>query len=114
MVPAAFFRANVSCGKASASGSSFVSSHTSVADPIDDVVEKVAVLLKRRALVHWYTGEGMDYGEMHEAQESLQGIVARYREAAVPSAGADVEVLQDGRFNLKVCQRRLSFRALCP
>ena len=39
-----------------------------------------SALFKRKAMLHWYKGEGMDEMEFVEAERSVLDLVARYAE----------------------------------
>ena len=46
-------------------------------------------MFKRKAFVHWYTGEGMDINEFAEAESDIQDLVSEYQQ--FQDARADVE-----------------------
>ncbi|KAK7461878.1 Tubulin beta-2 chain [Stygiomarasmius scandens] len=48
-------------------------------------------MFKRRAFLHWYTGEGMDPMEFSEAESNVQDLVSEYQQ--YQEAGADLEEL---------------------
>lgn len=37
-------------------------------------------MFKRKAFLHWYTGEGMDEMEFTEAESNMQDLVAEYQQ----------------------------------
>jgi tubulin beta len=54
-----------------------------------------AAMFRRRAFLHWYTGEGMDEMEFTEAESNLLDLVAEYQQ--YQDAGIDdEEYLEDG------------------
>jgi len=46
-------------------------------------------MFKRKAFLHWYTGEGMDEMEFTEAESNLNDLVAEYQQyqEATPDTG---------------------------
>ncbi|KAG8212923.1 Tubulin/FtsZ [Butyriboletus roseoflavus] len=41
-----------------------------------------SVMFKRRAFLHWYTGEGMDIMEFSEAESNTNDLIAEYQQEA--------------------------------
>jgi len=39
-----------------------------------------SAMFKRRAFLHWYTGEGMDIMEFTEAESNIQDLIAEYQQ----------------------------------
>jgi tubulin beta len=39
-----------------------------------------AAMYKRKAFLHWYTGEGMDEMEFTEAESNLNDLIAEYQQ----------------------------------
>ncbi|KAG2061103.1 beta-tubulin 2 [Suillus hirtellus] len=57
-------------------------------------LDQFALMFKRRAFLHWYTGEGMDVMEFTEAESNTQDLISeyqQYQEATVEEEEADVE-----------------------
>lgn len=40
----------------------------------------LAAMFRRRAFLHWYTGEGMDEMEFTEAESNLNDLVVEYQQ----------------------------------
>jgi tubulin beta len=51
-------------------------------------------MYRRKAFVHWYTGEGMDELEFAEAESNLQDLVSEYMQ--YQEASADDELGEYG------------------
>ena len=68
-------------------GGALLANHTAVAGYVAGTAQALEGLLRRRHLVNWFTGEGMEEAELWAAQETLLDIAARYRdaEASAPS-----------------------------
>ena len=46
-------------------------------------------MFRRKAFLHWYTGEGMDEMEFTEAESNMQDLVSEYQQ--YQEAGVDEE-----------------------
>ncbi|KAL4321065.1 hypothetical protein HN51_065233 [Arachis hypogaea] len=44
------------------------------------VGEQFAAMFRRKAFLHWYTGEGMDEMEFTEAESKMNNLVAEYQQ----------------------------------
>ncbi|KAG2075479.1 beta-tubulin 2 [Suillus decipiens] len=57
-------------------------------------LDQFALMFKRRAFLHWYTGEGMDVMEFTEAESNTQDLISeyqQYQEATVEEEEAEAE-----------------------
>ncbi|KAA0194910.1 Tubulin alpha-A chain [Fasciolopsis buskii] len=52
---------------------------TLIIDPIRSVAHRVTQLIRKRAFVHWYLQEGMEEGELFEAQERIKMLLADFQ-----------------------------------
>ncbi|GAA5952360.1 hypothetical protein JCM21900_003791 [Sporobolomyces salmonicolor] len=66
-----------------------ISNNTCVQDLFRRTHSQFAALFKRRAFLHWYTGEGMDEMEFTEAESNMIDLVAEYQQ--YQEAGLDEE-----------------------
>jgi tubulin beta len=55
--------------------------------------DQFSAMYRRKAFVHWYTGEGMDEMEFTEAESNLQDLVSEYQQ--YQEAGVDDDVYED-------------------
>ena len=53
------------------------------------VSEQFTSMFRRKAFLHWYTGEGMDEMEFTEAESNMNDLVSEYQQ--YQDAGADDE-----------------------
>ncbi|BGP16943.1 Tubulin beta-1 chain [Rhodosporidiobolus nylandii] len=66
-----------------------ISNNTCVQDLFHRSHSQFASLFRRRAFLHWYTGEGMDEMEFTEAESNMLDLIAEYQQ--YQEAGADDE-----------------------
>ncbi|KAK9681950.1 hypothetical protein RND81_10G039300 [Saponaria officinalis] len=60
--------------------STFVGNSTSIQEMFRRVSEQFTAMFRRRAFLHWYTGEGMDEMEFNEAESIMNDLVAENRQ----------------------------------
>ena len=53
-------------------------------------------MFRRKAFLHWYTGEGMDEMEFTEAESNMNDLVSEYQQYQEASADDDDYVDEDG------------------
>jgi tubulin beta len=51
----------------------FVGNSTAIQELFKRVGDQFSAMFKRKAFLHWYTGEGMDEMEFSEAQANMDG-----------------------------------------
>nr|DAD18900.1 TPA_asm: hypothetical protein HUJ06_020363 [Nelumbo nucifera] len=60
--------------------STFVGNSTSIQEMFRRVSEQFTVMFRRKAFLHWYTGEGMDEMEFTEAESNMNDLVSEYQQ----------------------------------
>jgi hypothetical protein len=60
--------------------STFVGNSTAVQDMFSRVAERFEAMFRRKAFLHWYTGEGMDEMEFTEAASNINDLVGEYQQ----------------------------------
>nr|GLL31410.1 unknown [Ipomoea trifida] len=60
--------------------STFVGNSTSIQEMFRRVSEQFTAMFKRKAFLHWYTGEGMDEMEFTEAKSNMNDLVSEYQQ----------------------------------
>lgn len=60
--------------------STFIGNSTSIQTLFKRISEQFTAMFKRKAFVHWYTGEGMDEQEFVEAESDLNDLVSEYQQ----------------------------------
>nr|ABB72135.1 beta tubulin [Enterocytozoon bieneusi]ABB72136.1 beta tubulin [Enterocytozoon bieneusi] len=58
----------------------FIGNTTSIQEIFKRVGEQFSSMFKRKAFLHWYTGEGMDEAEFTEAEANLQDLLSEYQQ----------------------------------
>ncbi|KAG7592342.1 Tubulin/FtsZ C-terminal [Arabidopsis thaliana x Arabidopsis arenosa] len=58
----------------------FVGNSTSIQEMFRRVSEQFTAMFRRKAFLHWYTGEGMDEMEFTEAESNMNDLVAEYQQ----------------------------------
>ncbi|XP_022208846.1 probable tubulin beta chain CG32396 [Drosophila obscura] len=60
----------------------FIGNTTAIQTLFQRLLDGSSVMLRRKAHLHWYTGEGMEEQEFTDAQQELQAIIDDYRSSA--------------------------------
>ncbi len=55
------------------------------------LVTQFTAMFRRKAFLHWYTGEGMDEMEFTEAESNMNDLVSEYRQQYQDAGGVDEE-----------------------
>lgn len=63
-----------------AMASTFIGNSTSIQEMFSRVSEQFTAMFRRKAFLHWYTGEGMDEMEFTEAESNMNDLVAEYQQ----------------------------------
>jgi len=71
----------------------FIGNSTSIQEMFKRVSEQFTLMFRRKAFLHWYTGEGMDEMEFTEAESNMNDLVSEYQQYQDASAeeGAEEE-----------------------
>ncbi|KAJ2917398.1 hypothetical protein MD484_g2983, partial [Candolleomyces efflorescens] len=75
-----------------------LSNSTSIQEVFKRTLESFSAMYKRRAFLHWYTGEGMDVMEFSEAESNIQDLIAeyqQYQEAVADEEDVDEEAYEE-------------------
>ena len=65
----------------------FIGNTTAIQEMFKRVSEQFTAMFRRKAFLHWYTGEGMDEMEFTEAESNMNDLVSEYQQ--YQDAGAD-------------------------
>jgi len=58
----------------------FIGNSTAIQEAWKRVADQFTVMFRRKAYLHWYTGEGMDEMEFSEAESNLNDLVSEYQQ----------------------------------
>jgi len=75
----------------------FLGNSTSIMEMFKRVIEQFTLMFRRKAFLHWYTGEGMDEMEFTEAESNLNDLVSEYQQ--YQDAGIDDSDGDEGDFS---------------
>lgn len=81
--------------------STFICNSTSIQSLFKRIGEQFSAMYRRKAFVHWYTGEGMDELEFSEAESNLVDLCQeymQYQEASADDELYDDELLEEEQF----------------
>merc|ERR550539_18978 len=70
----------------------FVGNSTAIQEAWKRVADQFTLMFRRKAFLHWYTGEGMDEMEFTEAESNLNDLVSEYQQ--YQDATADEEDME--------------------
>ncbi|KAJ6405908.1 hypothetical protein OIU84_013806 [Salix udensis] len=79
--------------------STFVGNSTSIQEMFRRVSEQFTAMFRRKAFLHWYTGEGMDEMEFTEAESNMNDLVAEYQQYQDATVEEDGEYEEEGEEN---------------
>ena len=60
--------------------STFIGNSTAIQEMFKRVSEAFTAMFRRKAFLHWYTGEGMDEMEFTEAESNMNDLVSEYQQ----------------------------------
>ncbi|KAG5494270.1 hypothetical protein GH5_02280 [Leishmania sp. Ghana 2012 LV757] len=58
----------------------FIGNNTCIQEMFRRVGEQFTGMFRRKAFLHWYTGEGMDEMEFTEAESNMNDLVSEYQQ----------------------------------
>ena len=58
----------------------FIGNSTAIQELFKRISEQFNVMFRRKAFLHWYTGEGMDEMEFTEAESNLNDLISEYQQ----------------------------------
>jgi len=78
----------------------FIGNNTCIQEIFKRIGSQFSAMFKRKAFLHWYTGEGMDEMEFTEAESNMNDLVSeyqQYQEATIDDGTTDGnEVVEEG------------------
>jgi len=79
----------------------FIGNSTAIQEMFKRVSEQFTLMFRRKAFLHWYTGEGMDEMEFTEAESNLSDLVTEYQNYQDASADDEAE-MDDGEGEMEM------------
>merc|ERR1712196_723765 len=74
----------------------FIGNSTAVQEMFKRVSEQFTLMFRRKAFLHWYTGEGMDEMEFTEAESNMNDLVSEYQQYQDASIDEEGEYDEEG------------------
>ena len=62
----------------------FIGNSTAIQELFKRISEQFTAMFRRKAFLHWYTGEGMDEMEFTEAESNMNGNISRHTNQMIP------------------------------
>jgi len=69
----------------------FIGNSTAIQELFKRVSEQFGAMFRRKAFLHWYTGEGMDEMEFTEAESNMNDLVSEYQQYQEAATEGDFE-----------------------
>ncbi|XP_042883512.1 tubulin beta-2 chain [Penaeus japonicus] len=76
--------------------STFIGNSTAIQELFKRVSEQFTAMFRRKAFLHWYTGEGMDEMEFTEAESNMNDLVSEYQQYQEATADDEAEFEEEG------------------
>uniref|UniRef100_A0AAQ6IDY0 Tubulin/FtsZ GTPase domain-containing protein n=1 Tax=Anabas testudineus TaxID=64144 RepID=A0AAQ6IDY0_ANATE len=70
--------------------------HTAIQELFKRISEQFTAMFRRKAFLHWYTGEGMDEMEFTEAESNMNDLVSEYQQYQDATAEEEGEFEEEG------------------
>merc|ERR1719310_2654639 len=81
----------------------FVGNTTAIQEMFKRVAEYFTAMFRRKAFLHWYTGEGMDEMEFTEAESNMNDLVSEYQQYQDATAEEEGEFdEEEGEYDIAV------------
>ena len=91
----------------------FIGNSTAIQELFKRISEQFTAMFRRKAFLHWYTGEGMDEMEFTEAESNMNDLVSeyqQYQEASVDDEEFDEVTFSSNFYFLKLNFNPSSFK----
>jgi len=73
----------------------FIGNSTAIQEMFKRIGEQFTAMFRRKAFLHWYTGEGMDEMEFTEAESNMNDLVSEYQQYQDATAEEEGEFDED-------------------
>ncbi|ENN75459.1 hypothetical protein HUJ04_001676 [Dendroctonus ponderosae] len=68
---------------------------TAIQDLFKRIGEAFSAMFRRKAFLHWYTGEGMEETEFTEAESNMNDLISEYQQYEAASNDDEDEINDD-------------------
>ena len=72
----------------------FIGNTTAIQELFKRMSEQFQTMYRRKAFLHWYTGEGMDEMEFTEAESNVNDLISEYQQYQEASVSAGMEPVE--------------------
>jgi len=75
----------------------FIGNSTAIQELFKRIDTQFVAMFRRKAYLHWYTGEGMDEMEFTEAESNMNDLISeyqQYQDAGVDDAGEELDDIE--------------------
>eukprot|EP00216_Chloropicon_sp_CCMP2111_P003221 CAMPEP_0198242492 /NCGR_PEP_ID=MMETSP1446-20131203/16966_1 /TAXON_ID=1461542 ORGANISM="Unidentified sp, Strain CCMP2111" /NCGR_SAMPLE_ID=MMETSP1446 /ASSEMBLY_ACC=CAM_ASM_001112 /LENGTH=449 /DNA_ID=CAMNT_0043925993 /DNA_START=46 /DNA_END=1395 /DNA_ORIENTATION=+ len=73
----------------------FIGNTTAIQDIFRRIADQFSAMFRRKAFLHWYTGEGMDEMEFTEAESNENDLIAEYQQYQDATVDDDDDIVDD-------------------
>lgn len=77
----------------------FIGNSTAIQEIFKRISEQFTAMFRRKAFLHWYTGEGMDEMEFTEAESNMNDLVSEYQQYQEARATDSDEYDDEDQYN---------------
>ncbi|VDN96758.1 unnamed protein product [Rodentolepis nana] len=70
----------------------FIGNNTAIQEIFKRIVDQFTAMYKRRAFLHWYTGEGMEESEFEEAKTNIDDLNSEYQQFQEATMDDEVQI----------------------
>merc|ERR1711890_135046 len=73
----------------------FIGNSTAIQELFKRIGEQFTAMFRRKAFLHWYTGEGMDEMEFTEAESNINDLITEYQQYQEAESNVEEEDFDD-------------------
>ena len=74
----------------------FIGNSTAIQELFKRIGEQFTAMFRRKAFLHWYTGEGMDEMEFTEAESNMNDLISEYQQYQEATVDDDEQFDDEG------------------
>merc|ERR1719400_2084246 len=90
----------------------FIGNSTAIQELFKRISEQFTAMFRRKAFLHWYTGEGMDEMEFTEAESNMNDLISEYQQYQEATVDDDEQFDDEGEELAEHALRRLKFSVI--